>query len=35
MKETVKLHDKEFEIFIHQDEIAKAIKNSSFVYNYM
>jgi len=26
MKDTVKLHDKEFEIFIHQDEIAKAIK---------
>ncbi|MCK5908230.1 MAG: hypoxanthine phosphoribosyltransferase, partial [Flavobacteriales bacterium] len=26
MQETVKLHDKTFEIFIHQDEIAKAIK---------
>lgn len=26
MKETVKLHDKEFEIFIHQDKIAEAIK---------
>lgn len=26
MKETVKLHDKSFEIFIHQDRIAEAIK---------